>query len=126
MQSILDPICQWLKSNMDIVYFIYGLVFVVMGVSIWLQPKKGSRFKLSSMLWLLAAFGIIHGISEFLDMRAMIVGSNFFFNIARNLFLITSFIFLFEFGRRLIRICKQKYAKGIMKLFMWWLTPAIV
>lgn len=126
MQSVLDYIHQWLKGNMDIVFFIYGLAFVIMGACIWIQPKKGSKFELSNILWLLAAFGIIHGINEFLDMWAIIKGNNSSLDIARPLVLMSSFIFLFEFGRRVIRICGRKYVKAAIRLSMWWLTPVII
>jgi len=116
---------QWFKSNLDIIFFIYGLAFVGMGIAIWAQPKKGSSFKLASILWLLAGFGFIHGANEFLDMWAIIKGQNPIFDIIRSLALIISYLFLFEFSRRLFRICGQKYLEGLSRVFGWWMTLAI-
>ena len=73
----------WINSNLDVVFFIYGLAFVVMGLSIALQSKKGSEFKLGNILWLLAGFGILHGLNEWLDMWAIIKGRDPLLDIVR-------------------------------------------
>jgi len=39
----MDLMCRWFQSNLDIVFFIYGLAFVGMGIAIWVQPKKESN-----------------------------------------------------------------------------------
>ncbi|MBU2035244.1 MAG: GAF domain-containing protein [Candidatus Omnitrophica bacterium] len=122
MYVILDLICHWFQRNLDIVYFIYGLAFVVMGVAILVQRKKRSVFKLANIIWLLAGFGLIHGTNEFLDMWAIIKGRSPVFDIVRSFILIVSFLFLFEFGRQLFHICGQKHRDKITKLFGWWLT----
>lgn len=126
MYLILTPISEWTKSNLDIIFFIYGLAFVTMGIIISVQPKKGSRFRLADTLWLLAGFGLIHGANEFLDMWAIIKGGAFALNIVRAFSLIISFVFLFEFGRRFFYICEEKYAKKFEVLFGRWLTPVMV
>jgi diguanylate cyclase (GGDEF)-like protein len=72
-----------------------------MGISILTQPKKGSALKIADILWLLAAFGIVHGMNEWLDMWSMIKYRTHALDLARLLCLISSFIFLFEFGKRL-------------------------
>ena len=53
---------------MTVVYFIYGLAFFLMGFAILLYPKKGSSLALSGNIKLIAWFGILHGINEWLDM----------------------------------------------------------
>lgn len=125
MHSILDPFYQWSQRNLDLVFFFYGLAFVVMGISIWAQSKKDSEFKLADILWLLAGFGLIHGTNELLDMWGIIKGETPVLNITRSFILIASFLFLFEFGRRLFRICGGKHPEMPAKLFGWWLTPFI-
>ncbi|TRZ48775.1 hypothetical protein D4Q80_03265 [bacterium] len=125
MHLILDLIYQWSQRNLDIVFFIYGLAFVAMGIAIWVQPKKESEFKLANILWLLAGFGLIHGTNEFLDMWAIIKGRSPVLNTVRSFILIISYLFLFEFGRQLFRICEQKNLEKITKLFGWWLTLII-
>lgn len=44
----MDLMCRWFRSNLDIVFFIYGLAFVTMGIAILVQPKKESNFKLAN------------------------------------------------------------------------------
>jgi len=50
--------------NFEIVLFISGLVFFVMGLAISLQSRRYSRLQLARSLWWLAAFGITHGMHE--------------------------------------------------------------
>lgn len=97
---------QILTKNLDIVFFIYGLAFFVMGTSILAQPgsvRRDSIFELASTIWILAGFGITHGLNEWLDMAGIVRGYNSdIWNFTRVLVLTLSFVFLFEFGRRLI------------------------
>lgn len=51
-------------ANIIIVYFIYGLVFFLMGFAIAIKNDKPSLLRISQSFNYLAAFGIIHGISE--------------------------------------------------------------
>ncbi|MFA5157139.1 MAG: ATP-binding protein [Candidatus Omnitrophota bacterium] len=125
MGLTLDLIAQWSQSNLDIIFFIYGLAFVGMGIAVFAQPKKGSKFKLAEILWLLAGFGLIHGVNEFLDMWAIIKGKNPVFDLVRSFILIISYLFLFEFSRRLFRICGQRYFEKTARAFGWWLTLII-
>lgn len=121
----MDLMYRWFQNNLDIVFFIYGLAFVAMGIAIWVQPKKESKFKVANILWLLSGFGLIHGTNEFLDMWAIINGRSPALDIISSFILVTSYIFLFEFGRRIFRICENKYLKKFTKLFGWWSTLII-
>jgi hypothetical protein len=57
-----------ISDHMLVVYFTYGLAFFLLGISILLQRRLGSVFKLGNSLWLLAAFGLSHGLGEWMDM----------------------------------------------------------
>jgi len=100
-----------LNKNLDIIFLIYGASFFSMGVTIFTQrPSKESSFKLAYILWLLAAFGIIHGINEWLDMIAIIKGFHSkIWNTTSAIILTLSFIFLFEFGRRLTVLHTKRF-----------------
>lgn len=123
-------IFQWFKNNLDIVFFFYGLAFFVMGISILVQPKKGSVFKIAYILWLLAWFGLVHGINEWLDMWTMIKYRSKTLDLIRLFCLITSYIFLFEFGKRLFieSIHKKlfKWQKKIVQYLSWGVYLSIV
>ncbi|MBI4352045.1 MAG: response regulator [Elusimicrobia bacterium] len=91
---------------MDIVFFFYGLAFALLGTAILIQRKKDSRFELAGTLWLLAAFGVIHALNEFLEMWRLIrAGGAAKFPEIDFPALVVSFSFLFEFGRRTFRTC---------------------
>ncbi|MBI5409631.1 MAG: sensor histidine kinase [Nitrospirae bacterium] len=119
---------QLLIDNLDVVFFIYGLAFIVMGIAILLQPKQNSGHRIAGILWLLAVFGITHGANELLDMWAIIKGRHHALDVVRWFFLALSYCFLFEFGRRFFRLERAKapaWQKKLSKPFVWWLLPAM-
>jgi len=117
---------QLFYQNLDIVFFIYGFAFVVMGITLLVQPKKMSEFEIANILWLLATFGITHGLNEFLDMWTIIKGRNAVLDIIRWFILVVSYIALFEFGRRLFRLkipASSSLRKSLARPLHWWLLP---
>ncbi|OGS45949.1 MAG: hypothetical protein A2539_06445 [Elusimicrobia bacterium RIFOXYD2_FULL_34_15] len=125
---MMDIIQQWFQNNLDIVFFVYGFAFVVMGIAILIQPKKESEFRIADILWLLAIFGITHGLSEFLDMWSIIKKSNTFFDIFRWFILVISYCLLFEFGRQLFSLGKDRnsFHKRIASVLTRWLLLIIL
>ena len=101
---------------MTFVFFIYGLSFFVLGLSILVYPKKGSAFKLATHLYLVAGFGLIHGMNEWADMFILIgappgdAGSTSLLAASRMLLLPGSFLFLLRFGTKVITESKKKYS----------------
>lgn len=87
---------------MDIVFFIYGLAFVLLGVAVFVQPRKFSEYALAHFIWLLAAFGLVHGILEWTDLWKIVRGASPFLSGLQSVLLIASFGLLFEFSRRLL------------------------
>ena len=88
---------------MDVIYLTYGLSFLALGIAIMLQLHKSDRFELCAIIWLLATFGILHGSLEWMDLWTMIRGENPFLTILKPFLLLISYLFLVEFGRRLVR-----------------------
>lgn len=106
-------------KNLDLVFFIYGLSFFIMGIAVFVQPRKESIFRLANILWLLGVFGISHGINEWLDMFQIIKGYHWpIWDSCRVMVLTLSYIFFFEFGRRLIVLSFKRF-------FNKWLTIAL-
>lgn len=125
----MQPISIWFQNNMDLVFILYGLAFFVMGVSILSQPKKGSRIKLADIIWVLAYFALTHSINEWLDGWEIIKGHNRSLVSIRFYILLISYFFLFEFGRRLFLLEKEKYPvilKKFSRCLSWWLAPVLV
>lgn len=97
--------------NLALSDFLTGLVFFLMGFVILLQffqYNKRSNLKLISTVWLLAVFGLLHGLAKWLNFFLTFI----FFDITANSFhtwqtitvVITalSFIFLYLFGVELL------------------------
>ncbi len=113
-------LAEFLTKNLDIVFFIYGLSFFAMGIAIFLQPRHKSAFKLAGIIWILGFFGVIHGINEWLDMFTVIRGNQLhIWGLTRAVVLTVSFVFLFEFGRRLFCLSFNK------RFFSKWVTLVV-
>jgi len=87
---------------MDIVFFVYGLSFFALALVILAQPRRESRHELAAIIWLLAGFGFVHCMLEWLDLWTIVRGADPALDIWKLACLLVSFWFLFEFGRRLL------------------------
>ncbi len=87
---------QFFQQQLDYIFFFYGLAFILLA-SICFGLPQVNQHRLPFAL--LGMFGLIHGISEWLDMIAMSQGENTVFSIIRLGMMALSFVFLFEFSR---------------------------
>jgi signal transduction histidine kinase/CheY-like chemotaxis protein len=108
---------------MDIIFLIYGLAFLALGLAILVQPHEESHFRLAGFIWMLAAFGFIHGILEWMDMWTVIHGASPFVTATKPFVLLVSYIFLLEFGRRIVR--ESLPAKMLPTVAEWLLDARI-
>lgn len=53
-----------ITENMELVFFLYGLSFFLLGFTTALRRKRSSRLKMAGSLWALSAYGILYGLSE--------------------------------------------------------------
>ncbi len=116
---------------MIFVFFIYGLAFFILGFAILLYPKKDSVYILADKLWLIAGFGIVHGINEWIDMFLLIQKpvEMTFLKVINLPFLAASFLFLIWFGVATIIETKNKYSllKSLpIFLFVTWVVLTIL
>jgi PAS domain S-box-containing protein len=102
------PLSTALLANMDVIFFVYGLAFIALGLVILAQPREESHCDLAESIWLLALFGLAHGTLEWMDMWSILRGSNPALEAWKTVFLFASFVFLFEFGRRLVLVFAYK------------------
>jgi len=121
----MDSILQWFRGNLDVVFFLYGLAFLIMGITILVQSPRESRFRIIDIIWLLAVFAITHGVNELLDMWAIIKGRQPTLDILRWFILVTSYIFLFEFGRRFFYLA-SKQEKHIRIINSIWVPGLLI
>jgi len=63
-----NPISAFLVDNIVIVFFAYGLAFFAMGLALALASRRASQFRFARAIRPLAAFGILHGIHEWVEM----------------------------------------------------------
>jgi len=107
---------RWTDANLDLVYLLYGLAFVIMGSILVASPRENSRFTFGRDLWLLAAYAFIHAPADFLDMRSVVRGSAS--PLPQDLLTFVSYLFLFEFGRRLLGLSARPLP--------WFILPVCV
>ncbi len=115
-----------------VLYLLYGATFLFLGVAITAKNMKGSDLQLADSLWLLAAFGFLHGAREWLELIPLIereqLSQNQIFVIkAVTIGLgVLSFMVLLWFGISLLRVYDKKrirWAKaGLPLLFALWLS----
>jgi signal transduction histidine kinase len=120
---------KFFSLNREIILFVYGLGFFILGFAIILQSQKSSRLELARSLRWLAAFGIAHALNEwgdlFIPIQAEYLSDSFvrFLDILQLLLLAASFAFLFEFGVLLLNsINRLHWLRGVpIILFSGWL-----
>lgn len=85
-----------LSSQLDYIYFAYGMAFFMMALACFGMGRPGR----SHLPWaLLGLFSVTHGANEWLDLAAYSLGDNPPFAAVRLAVLVASFVFLAEFGR---------------------------
>jgi signal transduction histidine kinase len=106
------------------IYFVYGLVFFLLGFAIILQTRQSSRLDFARSLRWLAAFGITHGFHEwgdlFIPIQAEYLGPETIriLYILHLILLALSYVFLFEFGFALLHTGKRGH-------WFHWLPPLL-
>ena len=85
------------QHDLDYVYFVYGLAFVLVAAICAVIPRESARG--TPWTWL-GLFGLAHGVSEWLEILALDLQDTPAFGSARFTVMALSFVFLCEFGRR--------------------------
>lgn len=99
---------EFFQINRSIVYFVYGGAFFALGLAVAIRSRKHSELGGARHLWLLAAFGFLHGVYEwgsvFIPIQTAYLPANIIAAL-RTLQLVlevVSFLALFQFGVELI------------------------
>jgi signal transduction histidine kinase len=98
----------FISVNTTLVQFLYGLSFFVLGLAVALQLRHSSHLELARSLIWLAAFGFIHGFTEwgdfFIPLQATYLSPDFItaLQYIHLIILGVSFACLFEFGVTLL------------------------
>ena len=100
----MELLSQFIDVNRDVIFFVYGLAFFVLGLGIALQTRRNSRLELASSLKWLAAFGVTHGFYEwgdvFIPLQATYLSAQTiaWMDNLHSIILIVSFLCLLQFG----------------------------
>jgi signal transduction histidine kinase len=126
-------LAEFFLINRSMIYFIYGLVFFILGFAIILQTRQSSRLDFARSLRWLASFGIAHAFHEWGDLFIPIQAEYLSLEIVRVLYILhlillaISYVFLFEFGLALLYTGKRgrwfHWLTAI--LFIGWLSTLI-
>jgi signal transduction histidine kinase len=104
----MPPVASFLVTNLPPIYFFCGLAFFSMGLAIMLESRGASDLPIAGSMWLLAGFGLSHGIHAWVEMAQLLAGArnpwviSTGFEVLRIALLAVSFLFLFAYGARLI------------------------
>jgi diguanylate cyclase (GGDEF)-like protein len=91
-----ESMAAFLYGELDFIFFFYGLAFILLGTVCFAIARVPGRGGLWGTLGL---FAYCHGLSEWLDLSALIIGDTPWFAAARTAVTTASFIFLLEFAR---------------------------
>jgi signal transduction histidine kinase len=111
---MIDFLRNFFSTNREIIYFIYGLTFFIMGLAIALQSRHASHLELARSLNWLATFGFLHGLHEWGDFfipiqdQYLAPGAIRFLHYLHLLLLAVSFACLYGFGLSLLEPIKHR------------------
>jgi signal transduction histidine kinase len=120
---------EFFRLNRDLILFVYGLGFFILGFAIILQVQQSSRLELARSLRWLAAFGITHAFNEWGDLFIPIQSQYLDAAVIRllivfqSILIAVSFACLFEFGISVLRPFNRKnWLAGVPAvLFVLWI-----
>ena len=111
---------EFLQLNTVGLYFLYGLSFYTMGIAAALKYRSHSRFRLAYSLNLLAAFGLLHGLSEwgsvFIPVKIPCLDPTWKVVALQRILQSVSLFFLFCFGMKLISDSRNRN-------YVWFALP---
>ena len=100
------------------IFFVYGISFIFMSYMVFRKARTASASPLINAFYMLAAFGLTHGVTELVDWLRFIVktlGSPeiVVLTYLSQIFLIISFVFLLQFGATMLTRNYEK--QGIVR-----------
>ncbi|MBI5933586.1 MAG: hypothetical protein HY867_07740 [Chloroflexi bacterium] len=123
---------EFFEINHEIILFVYGLVFFILGFAIILQTRRSSRLELARSLRWLAAFGITHGFFEWGDLFIPIQAEYLNSAIMQTLYrihlilLAISFTCLLQFGLTVLRPRGNQRQWLAAIFFLTWLGVSFI
>ncbi len=72
MGPALEGLNAFCQSNLSVIYGLYGLAVFVTGLAVALESNRSSKLALARALPYLAAFGLMHGVHEWIEMFSLL------------------------------------------------------
>jgi diguanylate cyclase (GGDEF)-like protein len=92
-----ETMAAFFATQLDFIFFFYGLAFVLLGVVCFAVARVPGR----GNCWIaLGLFALLHGAGEWLDLIALAVADSSIFAVARIVVMAGSFLLLLEFARQ--------------------------
>jgi diguanylate cyclase (GGDEF)-like protein len=110
-----ENMATFFSTQLDFILFFYGLAFLLLGATC----LSISRSERGGEWGVLGLFAFAHGLGEWLDLTALIIGDSPAFEVVRIALMTGSFMLLMEFARR-------NAIRFELKLQWWWLYPPLV
>ncbi len=111
---------------MDFILFIYGLSFFALGLHLLFMPTKESNIFFAKKIWLLGVFALLHACVEWLFLCMYLYPQyESILNPLKVIFLLLSYLFLFEFSRFIIRESFKNKNSKLHFLYILYAAPII-
>ncbi len=132
----MNPITTFFVQNIIAVFFVYGLAFFSTGLALLLASRRTSQFQFIQAIRPLAAFGILHGINEWMEMFRQVAGLEgtytlpLWYEVTRVVILVLSFVMLFRFGLLLLlpegNVRRRAYFPMLAMVGIWGVNVLLV
>ena len=83
-------------NQLDFIFFFYGLAFILLGTTCWAIARSKGQGEAWAVL---GGFAFVHGVGEWLDLSALIIGDGAAFAVVRVMLMTVSFVLLLDFAR---------------------------
>jgi diguanylate cyclase (GGDEF)-like protein len=110
-----EAMAAFFSTQLDFILFFYGLAFLLLGTVCFSISKDGR----GGSWGVLGLFAVVHGVSEWLDLAALIISDGPVFAVIRVALMAGSFMLLMEFAR-------QNAIRFGLRLGARWLYPPLV
>jgi signal transduction histidine kinase len=110
----------YLNGHMTLIFFVYGLVFIILGILT--ARRRRSGFAFADHLWLLSVFGFLHGLREWSEIFAIGYSSDAtlvpWLDVVDLILIVAAYLFLFLFGVRMVGLYFPKPSMGFAPLLL--------
>lgn len=97
MAQMRETMSSFFAEQLDYIFFFYGFAFILLGAVCFAVSRSGQV----SIDWRkLGAFAYLHGVVEWLDLSALVLGDSNEFRLLRLSLMTLSFVVLLDFARR--------------------------